>query len=165
MSDHVPAGRTLTGADLARLAGADREILRGALEGVDEDALAELLATAEGDTVLNAVFARMPEFYTHVPFDPPVVARWHVCRNNPPGPIRRDLVLGPTGTCVVVPTPDAGPPADVTFTLDAIHFLRMAFGASTGMDLLMRGHLEVEGDGNLAVRLESLFGLGAGTPS
>jgi hypothetical protein len=33
------------------------------------------------------------------------------------------------------------------------------------MDLLMRGHLEVEGDGNLAVRLESLFGLGAGTPS
>lgn len=165
MSDHDPAARTVTPAELAELAGADREALNSVLDGVDEAALADLLATAEGEPVLHAVFARMPEFYTGAPFDPAVVVRWHVRRREPAGPVRYDLALDATGACAVAPTPDPAPPADVTLTLGAVDFLRMAFGASSGMDLLMRGRLAVDGDANLAIRLESLFGLGTGTPS
>jgi hypothetical protein len=163
VSDHELASRTVTGADLAVLAGAEREALSGVLDGVDEEALADLLA-ADGEPVLRAVFARMPEFYTGARFDPAVLVRWHV-RRDPADPVRYDLRLDADGGCAVAPAPEPGPPADVTLTLDASDFLRMTFGASTGMDLLMRGRLALDGDGNLAVRLESLFGLGAGNPS
>jgi hypothetical protein len=165
MTDHDLTRRRLTAADLAEIARADRKALPGVLAGADEDALAELLATQEGEPVLHAVMTRMPEFYTGAPFDPPVVVRWHVRRAEPADPVRYDLVLDRAGSCAVAPTPVPAPPADVTFTLGAVDFLRMAFGADSGMNLLMAGHLAVAGDGNLAVRLESLFGLDAGTPS
>lgn len=165
MSDDDLATRTLTGEDLAALVVAEREKLRDALGEVDEDALADLLATPDGAPALHAVFARMPEFYAGARFDPVVVVRWQVRRRAPADPVHYDLTLDAIGGCAVTPTRDPAPAADVVLTLEAVQFLKMAFGTTTGMDLVMHGHLALEGDGNLAVRLESLFGLGAGTPS
>jgi hypothetical protein len=143
----------LTTDDLATLATADRDTLRAAVENVPREELATLLATDAGTEALRAAFAKMPEYYTGETVDPPATARWRV------DPLAYDVLL--TGTsCTVEPARDETAP-DVTMTTDAVSFLEIAAGLRSGVDLLMQGRLQVEGDAGLAMRMESLFGLGA----
>lgn len=150
--------RTLTARELAALVSADRATLRAAIDGVPRDDLAALLATDAGETALRAAFARMPEFYLGERLARKVV-RWIVDRPAPGTAVGYDVVLA-DGTCVAEPAGDATP--DVTLTMDAVSFVELAFGVRSGMDLLMRGQLQVDGDAGLAMRLESLFDLGTG---
>jgi predicted lipid carrier protein YhbT len=70
-----------------------------------------------------------------------------------------DVLLAGT-SCTVEPARDGTTP-DVTMSTDAVGFIEIAAGLRSGVDLLMRGHLLVEGDAELAMRMESVFGLGA----
>jgi hypothetical protein len=142
----------LTTDDLAALSTAGRDALRAAVEAVPRDELATLLATDAGTEALRAAFAKMPEYHTGENVDPSATARWRV------DPLAYDVVL--TGTsCTVEPARDETTP-DVTMTTDAVSFIEIAAGLKSGVDLLMQGRLQVEGDANLAMRMESLFGLG-----
>jgi hypothetical protein len=143
----------LTTDDLAALSSGGRDTLRAAVEAVPREELAALLATNAGAEALRAAFAKMPEYHTGETVDPPVTARWRVDR------LAYDVLL--TGmTCTVEPARDETTP-DVTMTTDAVSFIEIAAGLKSGVDLLMQGRLQVEGDANLAMRMEQLFGLGA----
>jgi hypothetical protein len=146
-----------TAERLAELGTADRDALRETVAAMPRDELAAALATPQGGAALAGAVEQMPAHYTGEVVDPPAVARWLVHR---PGgeQLAYDVRLG-AGTCAVGPVDPVAEPA-VTLTLDAVSFLEMATGARSGMDLLMQGRLHVEGDVDLAVRMESLFGLG-----
>ncbi|MCZ0978365.1 SCP2 sterol-binding domain-containing protein [Streptomyces diastatochromogenes] len=106
--------------------------------------------------MLRTVFTRMPERYTGGPMDGRQTARWEVER-QPAGTLAYDLVLT-EDSCEVRGTGTSGEPT-VTLALDAVSFVEMASAAAQGMDLLLQGRLRIEGDVNLAIRMESLFGL------
>jgi putative sterol carrier protein len=59
------------------------------------------------------------------------------------------------GRCRVARSPHGS--ADVTLTLDAASFLRLASGSASGPQLFLLGRLEVAGDLTLAMRLPALF--------
>lgn len=130
--------------------------VRAALAGLPREDLAAWLATPDGEDVLRTVFERMPERYTGGPMDGPQTARWEVGR-SPADTVAYDLVLT-EDTCDVRETGISGAPA-VTLTLDAVSFVEMASAAAQGMDLLLKGRLHIQGDAQLAIRMESLFGL------
>ncbi|WNI26479.1 SCP2 sterol-binding domain-containing protein [Streptomyces sp. ITFR-16] len=130
--------------------------IRAALAGLPREELAAWLATPEGEAVLRAAFERMPERYTGGITDGPRTARWEVAR-PPAGTVAYDLVLT-EDTCDVREAAASGAPA-VTLALDAVSFVEMASASAQGMDLLLKGRLRIEGDVQLAIRMESLFGL------
>ncbi|MET3984582.1 SCP2 sterol-binding domain-containing protein [Streptomyces sp. PvR034] len=141
---------------LAGLHSGDLADIRAVLAGLPRQELAAWLATPEGGDVLRAAFERMPERYTGGLTGPAQTARWEVSR-SPADPIAYDLVL--TGdTCDVRGTGISGEPA-VTLALDAVSFVEMASASVQGMDLLLGGRLHIQGDVQLAMRMESLFGL------
>ncbi|MEU4996095.1 SCP2 sterol-binding domain-containing protein [Streptomyces sp. NPDC021622] len=130
--------------------------VRAALDGLPREDLAAWLATPEGEAVLRSAFERMPERYTGDPMDGPQTARWEVAR-PPAGTVAYDLVLT-EDTCDVRETGSSGAPT-VTLALDAVSFVEMASATTQGMDLLLNGRLHIQGDVQLAIRMESLFGL------
>ncbi|MFF0476897.1 SCP2 sterol-binding domain-containing protein [Streptomyces sp. NPDC004284] len=152
----MTAGPTFSPERLAALRSGELAEVRAAIAGLPREELAAWLATPEGEDVLRTVFARMPERYTGGPLDGSQTARWEVER-APAGPLAYDLVLT-EDTCEVRGTGISGAPT-VTLTLDAVSFVEMASAAAQGMDLLLQGRLRIQGDVNLAIRMESLFGL------
>ncbi|RAG85106.1 hypothetical protein DN069_13330 [Streptacidiphilus pinicola] len=143
---------------LAALRSGDLADVRAALAGLPRAELAAWLATSEGEAVLRTVFERMPERYTGGPMDGQQTARW-VVEREPAETLAYDLVLT-EDNCEVRRTGTSGEPT-VTLTLDAVSFVEMASAAAQGMDLLLQGRLQIQGDVHLAVRMESLFGLAA----
>jgi putative sterol carrier protein len=132
--------------------------VRAALEGLPREELATWLSTSDGEAVLRTVFERMPERYTGGAMAGPQTARWAVSRQSA-DTLAYDLVLT-EDSCDVRETGISGAP-DVTLTLDAVSFVEMASAAAQGMDLLLMGRLNIQGDLRLAMRMESLFGLAA----
>ncbi|MFD6890587.1 SCP2 sterol-binding domain-containing protein [Streptomyces sp. NPDC059957] len=152
----MTVGPTISSERLAGLRSGTLEEVRAALAGLPRGDLAAWLATSEGEDVLRTVFEQMPGRYTGGPMDGPQTARWVVER--PPGTtVAYDLVLT-EDTCEVRETGISGAPA-VTLVLDAVGFVEMASAAARGMDLLLGGRLDIQGDVHLAMRMESLFGL------
>jgi predicted lipid carrier protein YhbT len=149
---------TLTADDLGALRTAGRDELRAAVDGVPREDLAALLATDAGTEALRAAFEKMPSYHTGETVDPPATARWQVSR-APGAELAYDVLL--TGaSCTVEPARDETTP-DVTMSTDAVSFIEIAAGLKSGVDLLMQGRLQVAGDAALAMRMESVFGLGA----
>jgi predicted lipid carrier protein YhbT len=149
----------MTPDDLATLSTADRAALRDAVSEVPRAELAALLSTDDGEKALRTAFERMPEYFTGEVVEPAATARWRV-RREPATTLEYDLLLA-DGRCAVGPAEESATPA-VAMTMDAVSFIEMAAGARSGVELLMQGRLHLEGDIELAVRLESLFGLGTG---
>ncbi|MFE7358285.1 SCP2 sterol-binding domain-containing protein [Streptomyces sp. NPDC057543] len=152
----MTAGPTFSPERVAALRSGELSEVRAALAGLSREDLAAWLATPDGEDVLRTVFERMPERYTGGPMDGTQTARWEVER-LPASTLAYDLVLT-EDTCDVRETGISGAPA-VTLALDAVSFVEMASAAVQGMDLLLKGRLHIRGDVNLAIRMESLFGL------
>ncbi|MBL7262262.1 SCP2 sterol-binding domain-containing protein [Paractinoplanes lichenicola] len=130
---------------------------RAALAALPRAELTTWLTTADGEALLRTVFEQMPERYTGGLLGGPQTARW-VVERPPAGTIVYDLVLT-EDDCDVRDTGLWGAPT-VTLTLDAVSFVEMASATAQGMDLLFQGRLHIDGDVRLAMRLETLFGLG-----
>jgi hypothetical protein len=143
---------------IAALHSGELSEVRAALTGLPREDLAAWLATPGGEDVLRTVFERMPERYTGGPMDGPQTARWEVER-PPADTVAYDLVLT-EDSCEVRETGISGDPA-VTLVLDAVGFVEMASATAQGMDLLLKGRLNIRGDLRLAMRMEALFGLAA----
>lgn len=152
----MTAGPTFSQERLAGLRSGSLPEVRAALAGLTREELAAWLATPEGEGVLRTVFEQMPQRYTGGPMDGPQTARWEVER-SPADFVAYDLVLT-EDTCEVRETGISGAPA-VTLVLDAVSFVEMASATVPGMDLLLNGRLNIQGDVRLAMRMESLFGL------
>ena len=158
----MTVGPTLSPERVAALRSDSLAEVRDALAGLPREDLAAWLATPDGEKVLRTVFERMPERYTGGPMDGPQTARWEVER-PPADTVAYDLVLT-EDACDVRGTGTSDAPA-VTLTLDAVSFVEMASAAAQGLDLLLKGRLNIQGDVHLAMRMESLFGLAeAGGP-
>ena len=154
---------TLTAASLPALGAAGRAELRAAIDGVPREELAGLLDTPEGGLVLRQAFERMPDYFRGGPppsagwsLAGPATVRWQLRRESAE-PITYDLTIDGT-RCWVEPAGDVTDPG-ATLTLEAVSFVELISGLREGMDLLMRGHLHIEGDAQLALQVESLFGL------
>jgi hypothetical protein len=143
----------------AGLRSGERESVRAAVRGMPRAQLVAWLSTPDGAEVLHDAFLRMPAFYAGGAPRAGTVARWRV-RRAAAGPVEYDLVLGPE-TCTVRPV-DPGTPAAVTLTFDSAGFVEMACAARRGVELMLNGHLHIQGDVQLAMRMERMFGLDAG---
>ncbi|GAA3265659.1 SCP2 sterol-binding domain-containing protein [Dactylosporangium vinaceum] len=142
----------------AGLASGERSAVLAVVRELPRPRLAAWLATPDGAAVLHDAFRRMPTFYRGGAADG-TLARWQV-RRPPAEPIGYDLALSPD-TCTVRPA-DPGVRAAVTLTFDAAGFVEMACAARGGVELLLNGHLQIQGDVPLAMRMERMFGLDAG---
>jgi hypothetical protein len=148
----------LTPERVAGLRSGDRAAVREAVGGLPRPVLAAWLGTADGEVMLRDAFDQMPGYYIPGMLDQTVLARWEISRPPAAAALAFDLLLAPDG-CQVREAAGATAPA-VTLVLDAVSFVELASAAQPGMDLLLQGRLHVRGDVQLAIRMESLFGLG-----
>jgi hypothetical protein len=150
----------LTPDRAAGLRSGDRAAVREAISGLPRSTLAAYLETPDGEAVLRDAFDRMPAFYIGGVLDRTVTARWEVTRSSA-ATIEVDLELSPHGCTIHLPPSEENP--TVALVLDAISFVELASATRPGMELLLQGRLHIRGDVQLAMRMESLFGLGPGS--
>ena len=133
-------------ADDALSPAAFAELVRGA----SEEQLASGLA-ANREVVLTEIFRQMP-----ASLDPAAAAgvdaivewridddAWHVTIRDGRASVERGAAAEP----------------HVVFAIGAVDFVRLVAGAVEGPELFMHGHLRVEGDLVLALRMPRLFRL------
>jgi hypothetical protein len=157
MTEHDRSG-ALSVRQEAGLRSGERESVRAVVRELPRARLTAWLSTSDGEEVLHDAFRRMPMFYVRGLCEGETVARWRVRRQSAE-PIGYDLVLG-SQTCTVRPV-DPGTPAAVTLTFDSAGFVEMACAARRGVELLLNGYLHIQGDVQLAMRMERMFGLDA----
>jgi hypothetical protein len=142
---------------IAGLQSGERAQVREAISGLSRPALAAWLDTADGGAMLRDAAERMPSYYLGGILDRAATVRWEIMRAAA-RPICFDLLLSPD-RCLVQAQSEGTAPA-VTLVLDAVSFVELASATRPGMELLLHGCLHIRGDVQLAIRMESLFGLG-----
>ncbi|MFI5781309.1 SCP2 sterol-binding domain-containing protein [Nocardia sp. NPDC051570] len=141
-------------AQIEDLLSGERPRVRSVVEVLPEADLVWALGTEVGEQALRNAFELMPSYYVPGSFDKDVTVRYHVTR--PPGEtISQDVVFGPQ-SCRIENT-SATP--DLSVFLSGVGFVRVATGLAKGMELLMRGELKVQGDVQVAMKMETFFGL------
>ena len=117
--------------------------------------LTELLRSEHRERVLDEIFFRMPE---RVKADKTrgmrAVIHWRI-QDHPSGGEDLYEVVIDDGSCRVSRTASAEP--GVTLRIKPESFLRLIAGATSGVKLVLRRRLFVEGDMTLAMRIEGLF--------
>jgi putative sterol carrier protein len=141
------------------LLSGERTRVKAAVDQLPRDELVRALSTPAGEQALAHAFALMPSYYTAGKFDQPVLVRYRVERRHADA-VERDVTFGPED-CVVAPVESTTRP-DLTVTMDALSFVEAATGMTRGMELLMRGDLTVQGNVQIALKMESFFGLTPG---
>jgi putative sterol carrier protein len=117
--------------------------------------LSELLRGEHRERVLEEIFARMPDrLKADKTRGMRAVIHWRIGGRADGG---EDLyeVLIDDGTCSVGREATAQP--GVTLKIRPESFLRLIAGATTGVKLVLKRRLAVEGDMTLAMRIEGLF--------
>jgi len=145
-----------TPAEIDDLLSGDRARVKRAFDRVPRAELSWALSTEAGEAALAHAFDLMPAYYTSGRFDSPVLVRYRVER-DPASVVERDVTFGPTD-CVVRAVESSRTP-DLAVTMDALSFVEAATGTTRGMELLMRGDLKVQGNVQIAMKMEAYFGL------
>ncbi|MEU2033802.1 SCP2 sterol-binding domain-containing protein [Nocardia amamiensis] len=145
-------------AQIEDLLSGERARVRSVVEVLPESDLIWALSTDVGAQALHNAFELMPAYYVPGSFDRDVTVRYRVTR-APGEPVVHDVVFGPEA-CRVEPV-DESKTADLSMFLDGVGFVRIATGLTKGMELLMRGELQVQGDVQIAMKMEAFFGLAA----
>jgi SCP-2 sterol transfer family len=138
------------------LLSGDRPRVKAAVDQLSRNELVAALSTAAGGQALADAFQLMPSYYTAGKFDREVLVRYRVERPDADA-VERDVTFGPQA-CVVRPVDVTSTP-DLTVTMDALSFVEAATGITRGMDLLMRGDLTLQGNVQIALKMEAFFGL------
>ena len=141
------------------LLSGERTRVKSAVDQLPRDELVSALSTPAGEQALAHAFELMPSYYAAGKFDQPVLVRYRVDRCHA-GVVERDVTFGPEN-CVVRPVDSTSAP-DLTVTMDALSFVEAATGITRGMELLMRGDLKVQGNVQIALKMEAFFGLAPG---
>jgi hypothetical protein len=140
------------------LLSGERSRVKAAVDQLPRDELIRALSTPEGEQALANAFELMPSYYVAGRFAQPVLVRYRVDRSDADA-VERDVTFGPEN-CVVRPVESTSAP-DLTVTMDALSFVEAATGITRGMELLMRGDLRVQGNVQIALKMEAFFGLSA----
>ncbi|HUO36785.1 MAG TPA: SCP2 sterol-binding domain-containing protein [Mycobacterium sp.] len=138
------------------LLSGERTRVKAAVDQLPREELIAALSTPAGEQALAHAFELMPSYYTAGKFDHPVLVRYRVERLHG-GAVERDVTFGPAN-CLVGPVESTRTP-DLTVIMDALSFVEAATGISRGMVLLMRGDLKVQGNVQIALKMEAFFGL------
>ena len=141
------------------LLSGERARVKAAVDQLPRNELVSALGSPAGEQALANAFELMPSYYTAGKFDHPVLVRYRVDRPDA-GTVERDVTFGPE-SCVVRPVETTSVP-DLTVSMDALSFVEAATGITRGMELLMRGDLKVQGNVQIAQKMEALFGLSPG---
>ncbi|WP_280261793.1 SCP2 sterol-binding domain-containing protein [Nocardia wallacei] len=149
-----------TRAQIEDLLSGERARVRSVVEVMPESDLVWALGIDIGAHALRNAFDLMPSYYVPGSFDREVTVRYRVTR-EPGEPIVQDAVFGPDA-CRIAEGEAAQP--DLTIFLDAVGFVKIATGLVKGMELLMRGELRVQGDVQVAMKMETFFGLAEPEP-
>jgi putative sterol carrier protein len=133
----------------------DPDAFTAIVRDASEEELAELLASEHRDRVLGEVFERMPQrLKREKAAGVDAVIHWRIGDRPDGGDDLYEIVIA-DGDCRVSRTATARP--NVTFRIRASSFLRLIAGATTGVKLVLGRKLRVEGDMQLAMRVEGLF--------
>ncbi|HEX8074706.1 MAG TPA: SCP2 sterol-binding domain-containing protein [Thermoleophilaceae bacterium] len=117
--------------------------------------LAELLGSEHRERVLDEIFFRMPErLNADRTRGMHAVVHWRIGDRPGGGEDLYEVVIA-DGSCSVSRGASSEP--GVTFKIRPESFLRLIAGATSGMKLVLKRRLSVEGDMALAMRLEGLF--------
>lgn len=138
------------------LLSGERARVRSVVEVLPETDLVWALGTDVGEQALLNAFELMPSYYVPGSFERDVTVRYRVTR-VPGEPVVQDVVFGPE-SCRIESAEQTEPP-DLSVFLDGVGFVRIATGLAKGMELLMRGELKVQGDVQVAMKMETFFGL------
>ena len=143
-------------AQLESLAGEiDPDRFSAIVRDASERDLADLLASEHRGRILDEIFERMPErLKVEKTRGMRAVIHWRIGDRPEGGDDLYEVVID-DGTCRVNRTASAAP--GVTLKIRPESFLRLIAGSTTGVKLLLRRRLSVEGDMTLAMRIESLF--------
>jgi hypothetical protein len=141
------------------LLSGERARVKAAVDQLPRHELVSALSTPAGEQALANAFELMPSYYTAGKFDHTVLVRYRVDRPHG-GAVERDVTFGPED-CVVQPVESTSVP-DLTVSMDALSFVEAATGMTRGMELLMRGDLTVQGNVQIAMKMEAFFGLAPG---
>src|SRR5438105_218944 len=120
-----------------------------------DEALEELMTTEDRETVLDAVFSRLPKrLRSHVPRDLDAVIHWRI--GAPPAGAEDLYELRiRDGACTARKSASRQP--DATIRIVSTAFLRLATGAGEAQSMVGTDQLKLEGDAGLALRVEALF--------
>lgn len=135
-------------------------------EGFDTAALARMVRTmppqelAQGlrlnrDAILGEVFRRFPDQLTQEGRSERAVIKWRLTGGEGEGGYDRWYVVLADGRCDVGPDLDLKP--RVTFTVDALDFLRLATGNANPTRLWLTRRLRIQGDVLWAARMPRFF--------
>ncbi|WP_024804183.1 SCP2 sterol-binding domain-containing protein [Nocardia sp. BMG51109] len=138
------------------LLSGERARVRAVVEVLPAPELDWALGTEIGEQALRNAFALMPAYYRPGGFDTPVTVRYEVTRSAG-NPVEQDVVFGPDFCHVREVDPAVEP--DLRISLDAIGFTRIATALVRGLELMMRGELRVQGNVQVAMKMETFFGL------
>jgi putative sterol carrier protein len=127
------------------------EIVRGA----SDRELDELLAGEYRGRVLDEIFGQMPErLKPDKAQGLDAVVHWRVGGRPGGGDDVYELTIR-DGACTVASAPVGEP--RVTFRIQPAAFLKLIAGSASGMKLVLGRKMRVEGDMQLAMRIERLF--------
>jgi putative sterol carrier protein len=122
-------------------------------EATDDQLAAGLRAS--GKLIVEGVVRGMPDaFAAESASGIEAILQWRVALKPDEPPTCWRLRIA-DGRCTMDDDPDA--PADVTYDIGAVDFLRLVAGQLDGPQLFLTGRLRIEGDLVLAARMPSLF--------
>lgn len=148
-----------TKAQIEDLLSGDRARVKAAFDQVPRTELVWALSTEAGEQALAHAFELMPGYYVAGRFAEPVLVRYRVERDAAHA-IERDVTFGPQD-CAVAAVDRNHTPALIV-AMDALSFVEAATGTTRGMELLLRGDLNLQGDVQIAMKMEAYFGLAPG---
>lgn len=151
--------RGATKAQIEDLLSGDRARLKCAFDQVSRTELVWALSTDAGEQALVHAFDLMPSYCVAGRFADAVLVRYRVERDAA-HPVERDVTFGPQDCAVA--TVDRNRTPDLVVTLDALSFVEAATGTTRGMELLLRGDLNLQGNVQIAMKMEAYFGLAPG---
>ena len=116
--------------------------------------LEEVLASEYRERVLDEIFGQMPErLKPDKAQGVEALIHWRIGRPGGGDDVYEVAIRD--GACTVAKAPSGDP--RVTFRIQAAAFLRLISGSTSGMKLVLGRKMRVEGDMQLAMRIERLF--------
>jgi len=143
-------------AQLESLGGeVDPDRFSAIVRGTSDRQLAELLRSEHRERVLDEIFSRMPQrLKADKTRGMRAVIHWRIGDRPGGGDDLYEVVID-DGSCQVNRAASAEP--GVTLRIKPESFLRLIAGATSGVKLVLKRRLSVEGDMTLAMRIEGLF--------
>jgi putative sterol carrier protein len=145
----------MTDFDPATFTSVDPQQFAQLVKSTPDDKLAEVMQSDLRNTVLGAVFGRMPSlFRADRAGSTNTVIHWTITGRPDGGSDTYEIVIE-EATCTVSETPQRDP--KLTLTMGPVEFLKIVSGGANPVMMFMTGKLKAKGDLGLAANIANLF--------